>query len=135
MSRDIVADSSLPLVIFGDTYPIFSKSTFLKSNFSTQPFRNWRNIFHIWHFHIRAFRFWLFWPSQHSFFNVFLSVYPIWLPIFFVFFHEWTRIGCRNLPCHGLTHFYIVFWIIRDLNPWPLDREPSLLITRPDLHP
>ncbi len=34
-----------------------------------------------------------------------------------------------------LTHFHLVFWIRRDSNPQPSDREPSSLTTGPDLHP
>ncbi len=65
----------------------------------------------------------------------FLLVFPIWLPIFFLFFRDWTRIGYRNQSWHGFdnNHFHLVFWIRQDLKPQPLDRELSLPTTRPDL--
>ncbi len=48
------------------------------------------------------------------------------------FFHEWTRIGCRNWSWHGfdINHFHLVFWIRQDSNPQSLDHESSLLTTR-----
>ena len=63
---------------------------------------------------------------------VFLSVCPIWLPIFSYFFMNEPELGAGIDP--GMA-FHLVFWIRRDLNPQPLGRESSLLTTRPDLRP
>ncbi len=66
-----------------------------------------------------------------------LLVGPIWLPIFFLIFNRWTRIGCRIDPGMALNidHFHLVFWIRQDSNPQRLDCELSLLTTRLDLRP
>jgi hypothetical protein len=68
-----------------------------------------------------------------SFFNVFLLVCPIWLPIFSYFSINEPELGEGIDPGMAFNPFPSNIWIRRDSNPQPLDHESSLLTTRPDL--
>ncbi len=67
----------------------------------------------------------------------FVGFAPFVYLYFSYFFHEWTRIGCKNWSWLGfdINHFHLLFWIRQDSNPQPLDCESSLLTTRPDSRP
>ncbi len=66
---------------------------------------------------------------------VFLSVCPIWLPIFCYFSMNEPELGAGINPGMAFNPFPSSIWIRRDLNPQPLDHESSLLTTRLDLRP
>ncbi len=65
----------------------------------------------------------------------FLSVCPIWLPIFFYFSMNEPELGAGIDPGMAFNPFPSCIWIRRDLNSQPLDRESSSLTTRPNLCP
>ncbi len=89
---------------------------------------------------VETFQYWEKGQSAgcHSYFWFFiLSVCPIWLPIFFLFSMNEPELGAGIDPGMAFNPFpsSILDKTRQDLNPQPLDREPSPLTTRPDLCP
>jgi hypothetical protein len=62
----------------------------------------------------------------------YLSVCPIWLPIFSYLSMNEPELGAGIDPGMAFNPFASSIWIRRDSNPQPLDR---LLTTRTDLRP
>jgi hypothetical protein len=69
------------------------------------------------------------------FFKYFLSVCPIWLPIFSYFSTNEPEMGAGIDPGMPFNPFPSSIKIRQDSNPKPLDRESSSLTTRQDLRP
>ncbi len=69
------------------------------------------------------------------FFKFFLSVCPIWLPIFSYFSMNEPELGAGIDPGMAFNPFPSSVRIRQGSNPQPLNCEFSLLTTRPDLCP
>ncbi len=66
---------------------------------------------------------------------IFLSVCPIWLPIFSYFSLNEPELGAGINAGMAFNQFSSSIWIRQDSNPQPLDCESNSLTTRPDLRP